>query len=114
MKAPAKPTRKPFGATFKTIDLTPQLNWPGRAKDEWWRKLAEHVRGYPQGEQRPWGIAFRMAEGGGRLVILDSRRRPEVTVKVGATGDFACVLHEWRQLPQDVSREDPHEGLVVA
>ena len=106
---------KGFGAVFKTVKMDTALNWPPRGvRGQWQRDLREHVRKYPAGRQEPWGIPFEMAEGTGARVVLVGKGRPEATVAVQATADFVCVLHEWRQLAEDVNREDPHEGLVVA
>ncbi len=86
--------RKPakFGATFKTIDLGRYFNWPTRrAPDPWWRKLAAHVRKYPQGRQTAWGIPFRMADVGGPRVILAAEGGGDVAIRLRATADFLCV-----------------------
>ena len=108
-------TTKGFGALFKMVRLGGAFNWPPRSvRGDFWRGLREHVRTYPDGEQTSWGIPFEMGEGKGARAMLVAKGRPEVTVKVNATADFVCVLHEWRQLPGDTRREDPHEGLVVA
>ena len=62
---------KTFGASFKTVRLDSYFNWPpGRLQGEWWRDLAKHVRHYPRGNQKSWGIPFKMAEGNGCRTIL--------------------------------------------
>ena len=104
-----------FGALFKQIDLGRHLDWPPRpVRGEWWRGLADHVRKYPEGRQEPWGVPFQMAEGRGPRAILAAEGRDDATIRVRATGDFVCVLHEWHQLPEEIEREEPTEGLVVA
>ena len=104
-----------FGAACKPIDLSPHLNWPRREpKETWWQELAQRVRAYPTGEQRPWGIPFLMREAQGVQVVLVSEDRPEVRVPVNRQADFLCLLHEWVQMPADIHREAPGEGLVVA
>ena len=106
--------KKGFGAVFKMVELGGAFNWPPRAvRGQWARDLREHVRKYPAGRQEPWGIPFALGEGTGPRVVLVGAGRPEVKVAARGTADFVCVLHEWRQLPQDVNRADPHEGLVV-
>ena len=91
------------------------FNWPDRGtKTDWWQELAERVRGYPEGDQRSWGIPFRMGTGRERRVILVRKGSDEVTIPLRGKADYICVLHEWRQLPEDVRQEEPLEGLVVA
>jgi len=100
-----------FGAVFHAINLGPLANWPPRrVKGDWWKKLAQEVGKYPEGEQAPWGIPFRMA----RKVVLAARGRPEVSIPLGDKADFLCLLHDWHQLPESVRGENPREGLVVA
>jgi len=107
--------KRRFGATFKTVNLERCFNWPPRqVRGEWWRKLAAHVRGYPEGRQESWGVPFLMGEGPGRRAILVAKGRSEATVRCRGTADHLCVLHEWRQLPEQIRSEDPTEGLVVA
>jgi len=114
MKADAKGGKRAFGASFKAVELEAYFNWPGgRVSGEWWRKLKAHVRAYPRGMQRSWGIPFKMAGDGGRCVVLVRKGSPEVRVELGGTANFLCLLHEWRQLPESVRREEPREGLVV-
>jgi len=104
--------KRKFGATFRMVNLAKHFNWPGgRITGRWWKELAEHVRRYPQGPQRAWGIPFRM--GGRRRVILAAEGRGEIVVGLAGQADFLCLVHEWRQLPETVRREDPAEGLVV-
>ena len=112
MKRTAKKAKREFGAKSRPQDLSQHFNWPrGRLAGEWWQKLAEHVRTYPEGEQSSWGIPFLM--GGKCRVIMAKKGRPDVRVPLRGRADFVCVLHEWRQLAQDICREDPTEGLVV-
>jgi hypothetical protein len=97
------------------VDLSGHFNWPaGSVEGEFWEELAERVGGYPAGRQESWGIPFQMGEGEAGRVVLVSREQPEVTVPLEGKADFLCLLHEWRQLPEDIEREDPTEGLVVA
>jgi len=104
-----------FGATFRRVSLDRYLNWPPRqVRGSWWRELEQKLFEYPEGEQTPWGIPFRMARGSGRRVILTAKGRPPVTIRLRGKADFLCILHEWHQLPESVNREDPNEGLVVA
>ena len=64
-------TKRSPGAAFSTVSLARAFNWPrGGTKGQWWKQLAAHVRNYPQGSQRSWGIPFRMARGAGCRVIL--------------------------------------------
>ena len=106
--------RRQFGASFKPVSLTGRLNWPGRSvRGEWWQKLAEAVRGYPEGAQTPWGIPFEMA-GGTRDRAVLVRKGEEATVPLRGKANYVCLLHEWRQLPEQVHYENPTEGLVVA
>ncbi|MFW6189161.1 MAG: CehA/McbA family metallohydrolase [Planctomycetota bacterium] len=103
-----------YGAQFRRVDLDGCFNWPeDRAGGEWWMDLAERVRGYAEGEQRPWGIPFTMGRGRRRRVLL-VRGGQEAAVPVNGRADYLCLLHEWPQLPEDVDGEDPTEGLVVA
>ena len=107
--------KRRFGAEFKQVDLGGQCNWPSRrVSGEWWQELAEHVRGYPEGEVTSWGIPFTAGSGRVRRVIVVARRRPAVTIKLRGLADYVCLLHEWRQLPDAVHSEDPQEGLLVA
>ncbi len=106
--------KREFGATFKPISLSDQLNWPGRSvRGEWWQKVAERVRGYPEGEQASWGIPFQMSDGAQHRVIL-VRKGQEVRIPLRGKASYLCILHEWLQLPDAVRYEDPSEGLVVA
>ena len=72
------------------------------------------VRGYPSGEQHPWGIPFRMAGDTGPRVIIVSRGKRDVTIPLNTRATFLCILHAWNQIPSTVRMEDPTEGLVVA
>ena len=111
MTSPDKGGKREFGATCKTVSLAKCFNWPrGRIAGPWWRELAGHVRGYPQGRQTAWGIPFQMGRG---RAILVAQRTDDVAIPLTGRADFLCLLHEWRQLPQEISREDPTEGLVV-
>jgi len=106
--------KRRFGAKCKPVSLARQFNWPRRVKrDEWWRKLRDRVRDYPEGKQTPWGVPFLMGAGRGPRVILVADG-DEVTVPVNGRADFVCLLHEWVQLPGAANQEDPTEGLVVA
>lgn len=110
-----KSNKKRFGASFRTVGLARLLNWPPRkVVGEWWEKLAEQVANYPEGDQRPWGIPFKMAKGNGPRVILVAKGRPEAVVKLSGKATFLCLLHEWRQLPEAIKSEQPNEGVVVA
>lgn len=104
---------KAFGARFKSINLTKQFNWPrGKlTKDE--KKIAEKIRKYPSGSQKSWGVPFRMSTGRGARVIAASTKAPDIIIKVSAQADYLCLLQTWAQLPKDIEREDPTEGLVV-
>jgi hypothetical protein len=105
--------RPKFGAKCSTVSLGRYINWPRRLKaGEWWRKLRERVRAYPEGKQTSWGVPFAMAKGTGPRVVLVADG-DEVTVPLKGRADFVCVLHEWRQLPGSHNRKDPTEGLVV-
>ncbi|HUT77394.1 MAG TPA: CehA/McbA family metallohydrolase, partial [Polyangia bacterium] len=55
-----------------------------------------------------------MAKGPGPRVILAANDTGQVTVPLSARADFICLLHEWKQLPETIRREDPAEGLVAA
>ncbi len=102
--------RKP-PASFKAVSLARYSNWPrGRLAGPWWRELAERVRKYPQGRLWAWGIPFQAGKG---RVILATKGRQEVTIALSGRADYLCLLHEWRQIPQEIRREDPTEGLVV-
>ncbi len=115
VKKQRKAKKKEFGAAFKTVDLGRHFNWPpGRVKGEWWRKLADEVRGWPEGRQTSWGIPFRMGKGSGARVVMFKKGSSALTINLRGTADFLCLLHEWRQLPEDLKREDPTEGLVAA
>jgi hypothetical protein len=106
---------KRFGASCKPVNLGRLFNWPPRKLEgEWWQKLAEAVRKFPEGRQQPWGIPFLMAKGKGPRVILVAKGQPDVTIRLRGQADFLCLLHEWRQLPETIKSEDPCEGLVVA
>lgn len=108
-------SKKQFGATFRRVSLERYFNWPPRqVKGEWWRELKQKVVEYPQGDQKSWGIPFRMARGAGRRVILAAKARPPVRINLTGKADFLCILHEWQQLPKTIKKEDPTEGLVVA
>jgi len=103
-----------YGARCRPVDLCACFNWPRRVKnDEWWRKLVERVREYPEGRQEPWGVPFAMGEGRGPRVILVADGRA-ATVPLNGLADFVCILHEWVQLPGTTKQWDPTEGLVVA
>ncbi len=115
MKMRHQRKKKGFGATFNTVDLSARFNWPPRrVRGEWWRELAAHIQAYPEGRQAAWGIPFRLGDEGGPRVILVGKGRPRVTVELRGRADFLCVLHEWRQLPEEIRSELPAEGLVVA
>lgn len=112
--------KRQFGASLKPVSLAGGLNWPGRSvrgdrtvRSEWWQKLAEAVRGYPEGAQTPWGIPFDMA-GGPRSRVVLVRKGDEVRIPLRGKADYVCLLHEWRQIPEQVHCGDPAEGLVVA
>jgi len=106
--------KRRFGAAFRTISLADLFNWPGRSvRGEWWQKLAEHVREYPEGKQTSWGIPFEMGTGRQARVIR-VRKGEEVRIPLRGKADYVCFLHEWCQLPEDVKMEDPAEGIVVA
>jgi len=103
-----------FGAAFRPVDLRPVFQWPPkRLRGDWWRELADHVRAYPQGRQRSWGIPFRMAGGEGPRVALVTAGRAAVRIALRGRARFLCVLHEWRQMPEEVHWQEPREGLVV-
>jgi hypothetical protein len=55
-----------------------------------------------------------MGTGRERRVILVRKGSDEVNIPLRGKADYICVLHEWRQLPEDVRQEEPLEGLVVA
>ena len=113
-KAMAKSRKKRCGAKTHTINLSAYFNWPRRVPSEtFWQELAAEARGYPQGEQRPWGIPFRMAGVSGPRVILAAKGKREVTIPLKGKATFACLLHAWRQMPETIRQEDPTEGLVV-
>jgi len=110
----AKKTKR-FGAKCKPVSLERLFNWPRRVPDDtWWQDLAKTVREFPSGSQAPWGIPFDMGEGAGPRVILLRAKTPEVAIRINQAADFLCFLHSWEQIPADVRREDPTEGLVVA
>ncbi len=110
-----KSAKRRFGATCRQVDLKGLLSWPTRrVEGEWWQKLAEAVRKYPEGAQTPWGIPFTMAKGKGPRAILVAKGRPEVMVKLAGKATFLCLLHEWKQLPEAIRSEQPNEGVVVA
>ena len=111
----AKRTTQPFGAKCKPIDLSAHFNWPRRVpQEQWWQNLLGRVRGYPTGEQQPWGIPVIMGSAKGKRVVLVAENRPEVVVRVDQQADFLCLLHDWAQMPEDMCRETPQEGLAVA
>ncbi len=100
-----------FGATFGPVTLVRHLNWPkGRPRGRWWKELAERVGKYPQGRVTAWGIPFHAGKG---RVILLTQGPDEIAIGLAGRADFLCLLHEWRQLPQDVHSEQPAEGRVV-
>jgi len=114
MEKRSKKPGKPFGARSRTIDLSSHFNWPRRVPgDQFWRNLAERVRGYPTGEQNSWGIPFLMAQGGGPRVILVCANKREVAIPIRSAASYVCFLHSWEQLPGTVRRKDPTEGLAV-
>ena len=103
-----------FGAKCATVSLGRCFNWPQRVKrGEWWRKLRDRVRDYPESTQASWGVPFVMGKGRGPRVILVADGC-EVTVPLNGKASFVCILHEWVQLPGTVQQKDPTEGLVVA
>ena len=103
-----------FGADFKEISLGKYFNWPsGKIAGKWRKELAEHVRSYPTGRQAAQGIPFRLADGA-RRVILAAAGRKEVIIPLRGRANYICLVHEWRQLPKTIRREEPNEGLVVA
>ena len=107
--------RRPFGATFKPVSLAGRLNWPGRSvRGEWWQKLAEAVRGYPEGAQTPWGIPFEMA-GGARDRVVLVRKGEEVTRPAARQGRLRLPPPRVAPAPRARSTtRAPAEGLVVA
>ncbi len=112
----SKTRKKPsgFGASFRAVNLARHFNWPrGKPAGKWWKELAEKVRAYPCGRQKPWGIPFSLASSRGARVLRVSAGRPEATIKLGARADYLCFLHAWEQIPETVRREDPAEGLVA-
>lgn len=107
--------KKSYGAKFRPVKLDAAFNWPPRSvRGEHAKWLAQHIGELPAGEQEPWGVPFQLGEAGGKRVIVVGKGRPEVSVPLSGTADFLCVLHEWPQAPEDVHRDDPQEGLVVA
>jgi len=103
-----------FGAKFKPVLLARYFNWPARSiRGKWWRDLRDHVETYPAGKQVSWGIPFRMGQGREKRVLLVAGKQDEMTVRLSGKATYVCILHEWRQLPRDVNRDDIHEGLVV-
>ncbi|MHC4717652.1 MAG: hypothetical protein ACYS5V_11830, partial [Planctomycetota bacterium] len=103
-----------YGAKCRTVSLSRLFNWPGgKVSGKWWRDLARRVAEFPAGNQKPWGIPFKMA-GGSRRVILLTRDRKPATVKLTGRADYICVLHEWMQAPEHIEMTAPAEGLVVA
>ena len=90
-----------FGASFKTISLARQADWPagrlpGARKDAgWWKQLAKQVREFPRGRQTSWGIPFHMSAKG--KAILAAEGRDEAVVRLSGRADFVCLLHEWRR-----------------
>lgn len=107
-------TSKRYGARTTTINLSMHFNFPRRSyKEEWWRNLAQSVREDPCGNQRPWGIPFEMAdESGPRAICV--RKDAETVIPLNAKADFLCFLHAWYQMPDEIHRDNPMEGIVVA
>ena len=104
-----------FGAKCRPVKLDGHFNWPRKTpSDKWWQDLAEAVRKFPSGLQKPWGIPFEMADGKGPRVILVRAGGRDVTIRLNQAADFLCLLHTWEQVPAAIRREDPTEGLVVA
>jgi hypothetical protein len=119
--------RKKYGARFGAINLSDYWNWPGnkqlnRGKPsviaikrnqnvDFWKKLEELVVDYPSGQQSSWGIPFQMSEGTSKRVILI--QRGEMEIRLRSSAEYLCLLHTWRQLPEETREEAPCEGLVV-
>ncbi|MHC4914693.1 MAG: CehA/McbA family metallohydrolase [Planctomycetota bacterium] len=108
-----KSAGKKSGASFREVSLARRFNWPRGRLAGAWKKIADEVRRWPSGRERPWGVPFRMAGARGPRVLMAAAGRPETVVPVGARADYLCFLHSWEQLPEEVNWPDPTEGLVV-
>ncbi len=99
-----------FGASFKPVKVQRWRNWPAKSlKGKWWRKLAQRVAAYPHKRTSAWGIPFEPA--GPKAILLTSGGEAQIPLTGVAT--YLCLLHEWRQRPQDIQQEKPAEGLIV-
>ena len=89
-------------ARCKTIDISRYMNFPGRRlQGEFWGNLAKFARSFPTGDQKPWGIPFKMATESAKARAIVLRKGESVTVPVGARADYVCVLHTFRKADTD-------------
>jgi len=104
-----------FGARMRPVSLARQANWPRRVPAaSWWQELARRVRKFKPGRQVAAGLPFLFpVRRDGRVVLL-ARGGPEITVPVEGRADYVCLVHEWAQLPETITWQQPREGLVVA
>ena len=80
-------------------------------QDAWWKDLLQHMRAkYPAGPLKSWGIPFRATKA---RAIVATAKSGDVVIPLTGQADFLCLLHEWRQLPPDIHRDQPREGRVV-
>ena len=94
--------KRPRKASTQPIDIGKSCNFPGRTlKGKFLKELAKGVRKYPAGDQKPWGIPFKMAAPKVKARAILVAKGDEVAVPVGAAADYVCFLHDFHKSPTD-------------
>ena len=95
VKAYSKPVTAP-------VDIKAALNFPGRSvRGRFARDLAAWVQRFPTGGQTSWGIPFEMASPRSKARAIVLSAGDEVTVPIGGTADYLCLLHTFAKSPND-------------
>ncbi|MDP6778384.1 MAG: CehA/McbA family metallohydrolase [Candidatus Latescibacteria bacterium] len=84
------------------VDIKGALNFPrGAIRGRFLRELATWVRRFPKGDQISWGISFEMASPRSKARVIVLNAGDEVTIPVGATANYLCLLHTFAKSPSD-------------
>ncbi len=103
----AKAGQRGLRARFRTVSLP--YNFPGAASRG---EAVEQARKLPRGQQRFWGVPFRLASPRSRSNVLRLASGEQAEVRVGAAATHLCFLHYWEGKPTDA--EGDAGGRTVA
>lgn len=109
-----KENKEIFNTSMYCVDIQSYFNWPkGKSKGKFWTDLKDKIILAPKGNQKFWGIPFKLGHDKDNRVILANSNINSEPILLNKKADYLCFLHQWIQMENEIKVNVPIEGLVV-